>query len=364
MDQGRGDVLLVGSLPFDTVDKAFRAAADGLGAHALGYPDGEVGERTTWVGYLIGAVYRHHPQVEPDQPIERVTLRQPESEEEQERFRERGPLTFHVRPGEKIRFDDLRYGTIAVESYATLQRLRDEGIAPPEVRFQASLPAPNSALMAFFSDPDQWPDLFAAYTDGIRGEIDKMLAVIPPSDLVIQFDLAWEVIDMSMGEANYFPFWPTSSPDEKWARHTERLCDLADMVPSDTILGYHWCYGTWGGWPMSAMADLDLCVRLSNHVVSQSPRHVDYVHMPVVRQPDDAFFAPLVDLSIGDTEVYLGIVHHTDGVDGFRRRAELAHRYLPRFGVSSVCGYGRVEPEELPTILAVHRDCAAALEHT
>ncbi len=32
-----------------------------------------------------------------------------------------------------------------------------------------------------------------------------------------------------------------------------------------------------------------------------------------------------------------------------------------RFGIGSVCGYGRVDPAELPHILAVHRDCAAAL---
>jgi hypothetical protein len=84
--------------------------------------------------------------------------------------------------------------------------------------------------------------------------------------------------------------------------------------------------------------------------------------VPVTRHPEPEFFAPLADLAIGDTRVFLGIVHHTDGVDGFRHRAGLARRYLDRFGISSVCGYGRVDPAELPHILAVHRDCAAELD--
>ena len=112
---------------------------------------------------------------------------------------------------------------------------------------------------------------------------------------------------------------------------------------------------------MTAMENLDLCVRLSNEAVRRSPRRVDYVHMPVTRHAGEGFFAPLQDLDIGETRVFLGLVHHTDGVEGFRLRAELARRHLDRFGIASVCGYGRVDPAELPHILAVHRDCAAEL---
>ena len=83
--------------------------------------------------------------------------------------------------------------------------------------------------------------------------------------------------------------------------------------------------------------------------------------MPVVRQPDDAFFAPLDGLEVGDTKVYLGIVHHTDGIEDFRRRRDLARRHLADFGIGSVCGYGRIEPELLPEILRIHAENAAEL---
>ena len=46
---------------------------------------------------------------------------------------------------------------------------------------------------------------------------------------------------------------------------------------------------------------------------------------------------------------------------GFTRRAELARRVLPEFGIGAVCGYGRLPAGELPDVLALHRDCAEAL---
>jgi hypothetical protein len=132
-------------------------------------------------------------------------------------------------------------------------------------------------------------------------------------------------------------------------------------LPDDTLLGYHWCYGTWGGWPMVELGDLALCVRMSNEAAKRSGHRLDYVHMPVIKHPTDEFYAPLADLDIGDTKVYLGMVHHTDGIDDFRTRRDLARRYLPEFGIAGVCGYGRVDPAELDRVLAVHAACADAL---
>jgi hypothetical protein len=109
------------------------------------------------------------------------------------------------------------------------------------------------------------------------------------------------------------------------------------------------------------MADLGLCVRMTKEAIARVDRRVDYVHMPALKHPEPEFFAPLAELDGEDVDVYLGIIHHTDGVDGFVRRMDMARRYRERFGIGSVCGYGRVDPAELAHILAVHRDCAAAL---
>jgi hypothetical protein len=116
--------------------------------------------------------------------------------------------TFHVRSGENLRWEDLRYGSFVKASYAVFRRLRDEGVIESDVRFQVALPAPSSAINAFFDDPSQWPQVHRVYTDALEREIERMLEGIPAEDLVIQYDLAWEVVHLSMGERNFLPFWP------------------------------------------------------------------------------------------------------------------------------------------------------------
>jgi hypothetical protein len=348
------DVLLVGSLPFDTPEEAFRMAGRLLRGHVGWLPDGEVEERKNWVGMLPELVFSGHPDLE-------ETIRPEGPLEQPDRDAERPPpedldgfWNFRVKPGRTLRFDDLEYGRFAIESYAVFRRLRDEGAVPAGVRFQVCLPAPHSAIDGFFEDNSQWPDVYDAYLDGIRREIAKILDAVPADDLVFQWDVAWEFVDIAMGEKNFFRFWPKLTPEEKFQRHAEQLDGLWQGIPDEALLGFHWCYGTWGGWPMAAMEDLELCVRMSNEAKRRIGRRLDYVHMPVVRQPGEAFFAPLDDLDVGDTKVFLGIVHHTDGIEDFRRRRDLARKHLPSFGIGSVCGYGRVEPEKLPEILRVH----------
>ena len=45
----------------------------------------------------------------------------------------------------------------------------------------------------------------------------------------------------------------------------------------------------------------------------------------------------------------------TDGVEGTRRRMEMAHRFVSGFGVATECGWGRGEPTRLPGLLESHR---------
>jgi hypothetical protein len=79
--------------------------------------------------------------------------------------------------------------------------------------------------------------------------------------------------------------------------------------------------------------------------------------MPVPRdRDDDAYFAPLAGLDLRPgTEVYLGLVHQTDGVDGARRRLSAATKALPQFGIATECGFGRRPPDTVADLLALHR---------
>jgi hypothetical protein len=353
-----GDVLLVGSMPFDDAETVFRETAKGLKGHLTAMPDGEVNERKNWVGMLPEYVFQFHPQLEetvsPGGALEQPDLPEGVHLSELDPF-----WAFRTKPGEKLVFDNLKYADFAIESYATFKRLREQGLIEPGTRFQVSLPAPNSAIDAFFNDNSEWPQVHKAYLKGTNHEIQRILEAVPANDLVIQFDMAWELVDLAMGEANYFAFWPKGNLEGKIARHAAQLDEIWKAVPDETLLGYHWCYGTWGGWPMTDMKDLELCVRMSNEAVKRCGRQLDYVHMPVIKEPGAAFFAPLDNLKVGDTKVYLGVVHEDEGsLDPFRHRMQAARKYLPEFGIGGVCGYGRIDPKDLPEVLRVHTACA------
>ena len=58
------------------------------------------------------------------------------------------------------------------------------------------------------------------------------------------------------------------------------------------------------------------------------------------------------------TELYLGLVHFTDGVEGARRRLAAAKRVVTDFGVATECGLGRRTPAPIPPLLALHREVA------
>lgn len=357
-----GDVMLVGSMPYDDAETVFRKAGPALAGHAGFLPDGEVGERKNWVGMLAEHIYSRHPAFEETLAPPGRTLVQPDRDAEGPPMEEiPGIWNFRVKPGADVRFDDLRYGTHAVESYRVFRRLRDDGVIDPGVRFQLAIPATCSAIDWNFENPDDWPTVYRAYNDRAREEIELALGEIPADELVVQWDVAWEFVDMAIGDKRLFAFFPPFTATEKFQRYAAQLDDLWQGIPEETLLGYHWCYGTWGGWPMVAMEDLSLCVRMSNEAAQRTGRRLDYVHMPVVKHPTAEFFAPLADLDVGDTAVYLGMIHHTDGVDDFRRRRDLARRYLPEFGIAGVCGYGRVDPTELDHVLEVHSACAAEL---
>lgn len=361
MDPADVRVHLVGSLPFGSAEETFRVAARALTGDIGWVPDGEFGERRLWTPMLPEFVYSKQPDLEETLAPPGRTVVAPPAFDGPPPTDMPGFWNFRIRPGRQLRFDDLLYGRFAIDSYGVFRRLREEGVIPSDMRFQVSLPSAHSAIDPFFEDPDQWPQAYAAYIEAIKREIARILEEAPASDLVFQWDCANEIVDLGMGEANAMEWWPKLTVEEKFERHAAQLGALGDAIPEAALLGFHWCYGTWGGWPAVAMDDLDVCVRFSNEAVRRIERHVDYVHMPVLRQPDETFFAPLSDHNFGDARVFLGIVHHTDTISDFRRRRDLARKVVPDFGIAGVCGYGREDPNDVRGILDLHAEDAAEL---
>ena len=116
-------------------------------------------------------------------------------------------------------------------------------------------------------------------------------------------------------------------------------------VPADVELGFHLCYGDAGHQHFTQPTDAAILVRVANALAQGLDRPLNWLHLPVPRDRDDeAYYAPLADLRLGDdTELYLGLVHRTDGMEGTQRRIAGASNVLPALDLDRV----RVRP---PTI--------------
>ena len=53
-------LLLVGSVPLDTVEEVMATFGGALGAYLPAMPDGEVGERRSWVNRLCYLIFNGH----------------------------------------------------------------------------------------------------------------------------------------------------------------------------------------------------------------------------------------------------------------------------------------------------------------
>jgi hypothetical protein len=98
-------------------------------------------------------------------------------------------------------------------------------------------------------------------------------------------------------------------------------------------------------------------VELANALMQTVTHPISYVHMPVpIARTDDAFFQPFRNLKLSPgTELYLGIVHAADGVEGVKQRMAAANKYVSGFGIATECGMARAKTPELVTeLLEIH----------
>jgi hypothetical protein len=102
-------------------------------------------------------------------------------------------------------------------------------------------------------------------------------------------------------------------------------------------------------------------VAVANRLMRELPHPLAYIHMPVpVDRNDDAYFAPLTGLRLGDdTALFLGLVH-SDGAEATKRRIIAAQRHAPAFGIATECGIARQRtPDLVKSLLAVHAACTS-----
>jgi hypothetical protein len=346
------ELLLVGSLPVDTTEEAFERGAELFGDLVFALPDGETGPRAAWVGYERERLVRPNPDV--------VTVIESESPTGIPRHAYETPI-FALREGvRELRFDSWPRIDEAIASYAVFERLRSTGVIPAGLRFQVGLPFPHSALNGFKANfVADYPLAGRAYEELVGRELRRLCEAIPPDELAIQWDAAYETIDIEGVEP-----W---TDGDGWERFAGPVTRLTPQIPESVLVGYHFCYGTFPEWPMYEARDMAVVVRMANHAVANSGRTVDWLHLAgprYLRSEDDSFFAPLAGLEAGDARVFLGIILPLDGVSGLRRRYATASRYLADFGVAMYCGFGRQRGEDGLETMREHRQAAVSLRDT
>jgi hypothetical protein len=108
--------------------------------------------------------------------------------------------------------------------------------------------------------------------------------------------------------------------------------------------------------------DLQVHVDAANMLTEMVSRRIDYIHMPVGPEhgPDD--YAKLASLRLApETKLFLGLIHRDDGVEGAKRRIEMASAVVQDFGVGHFCGLrdlNQVGSEGLDELLELHGQVA------
>ena len=336
-------VHFVGSIPLADTEAVFRALAASVGDRAKRWPDGETGERAYWIRWQKQTFDDH-----PDFMLKSANTVLPGYKDALER-----PF-YVIRDGvdpATVTIETMGYAAEAVASYATFAPLKAAGVIPAAVRFQVSIPSAIALTMGFFEMPER-ADVEPIIEAALAREVAAIAAAIPPDQLAIQWDVCHEVVAADDGMPMHY--------DDVVAASTVRIARLLGYVPADIEAGIHLCYGDPGHKHIIEPADLSTCVGYANGITAASPRKVNFIHMPVPRdRSDSAYFAPLAALDLpAATELYLGLVHFTDGADGTAARLAAASNHAGEFGIATECGFGRRDPPTIPTLLDIHATVA------
>lgn len=336
------DLLLIGSLPLTNAREVMSTVAGALGERLKRIPDGETGVRNKFVTWQ-GAVLEKATQFEM-RPLGPQSEWGPKGE--------LPPPVAILRPNAKgtPEFPPTGYADEALKAYQVFSDLKRAGVIHAQARLEVGLPSPLGVI-GLFMEPDGQKIADEPYERRMVEDIRTLCTRIPHRELTLQWDIPFEVAVWENHRATYL-----SSPREQVIQKLARVMSLAE---GDVEVGLHVCYGdvSHHHWKEP---DLGVMVEMTNALVRELPRRLDYVHIPIPRHwTEPSHYKKLDDLKLhSGTRVYLGLIHHTDGLEGAERRMSSASRCLGHFGAASSCGLGRRKPEDVPSILALHRDVA------
>jgi hypothetical protein len=332
-------VHLVGSIGLDTVDDVFHTVGSMLGRRLRRIPDGEPGPRRLWTSFQY-PLLRASPFLRPDPS---GALRKTSG----------FPLLCLAEDvaADEISLGELGYAREARASYLDFVEARQRGDIALGVRFQVCLPTPMSVIYAFCTARDVVA-IETAYEKAMGREVEAICRQIPHADLCIQWDVCHDMIVWDGQPQDQFPLVKASR-----AEIAARLARISEPVHADVELGFHLCYGDFGGKHYFDPVTARHLVDAANAIAHTVKHQIAYIHLPVpLTRATADFFAPMRDFTLSPkTEIYLGLIHGADGIEGANKRIALAHDYVPEFGIATECGFARARrPDVVRNLLAIH----------
>ncbi|KAI6081446.1 hypothetical protein F4821DRAFT_26780 [Hypoxylon rubiginosum] len=334
-------VLMVGSVPGASPKEVMERLARALPGRLEAIPDGETGERWNYIGWQL----QRFPLVCRRDELGGTPV--PET----------GVPTFTLADIEPTAYDEA-----AISSYAEFKQLREQNIIPSDVRFQVCLPSPYSVLIGHLK-PEVINVVEPFYEQRFIETLQHIAKVIPHDDVVIQWDLCFEMTGLEFDQGRLTDIWhrPYFSGDVLQGL-VDRVERLSDRIPG-VRLAFHLCYGDLYHRHFIEPQDTTLLVMLANALLARKTlgSRTEWIHLPVPKgRTDSDYFTPLNGLKLDNPgskpHVYLGVVHANDEA-GTKKRIEIAQNSVTfPFGVATECGLGRTPPEEIDSILQICKE--------
>jgi hypothetical protein len=349
------ELLFTGSVPLQPAAAVFEALQDHCGERLTRMPDGE---QLNWV-FGAWSVLTQHPAIDVQEGELMTTADTPFG-------RLRAPR-FVIREGtdpEEICIERFGLADAIGESYRQLSELKARGVVAAPVRLQATLAGPGTSGGPL--TPCTWEQTVAIVNPPLIAEAEAFADVVPVDELAVQIDIAAEIeLEEWRRNPDGFEVPFAREHNDAWVGWTlEKLmqasAEIANRVPDGAELGFHLC-GLWHIDPRGGQ-DLQVHVDAANVLTEQVERRIDYIHMPVLPEhgPDD--YAKLADLRLApETKLFLGLIHHEDGIEGAKRRIDMTGAVVEDFGVGHFCGLrdlNQVGDRHLRELLELHGQVA------
>lgn len=262
---------------------------------------------------------------------------------------------------EMIKWPNLGYADEYTNSFATFERLQNEGTIPTDVRFQLQYPTPLASVAGTFV-PEVLPAVAPSYEQALFANLETALERLAHERVAVQWDVAVEfgALEGAMG-----PKLPMDQIAPGLVRCIER-------VPADVPVGMHLCYGDYGHQHFKQPDSLQMQVDLINAVTFAARHPLNFVSFTVPQgRNDSAYFEPLGGLRTdSDTELYFALVpYHPDDQAPGTTAEQIEHidaallnspEGARHWGICTECGIGRVAASDVPGLLDLHSQILAS----